>query len=482
MSFEKGARLLRREPDELADVQKLVQSLARQMEALVRKQHIEQMPVFAAQLDALGGAHGILPDDLVQLLAILAERHGAHENILGREEGKLLAQMLFHHARIDLAAAHHIGAERQNGVAREKTLRQRETAVCGIVQRALEPLGHGGVRGVGREIYHVPAERAHALAAHGIALVGHRGGADLLSLKRLVQLAQMREKAHIGRHFGGALRDAGENVHHEGIELSCIRLPGDGDAVRNAHLFRDLLLQREDLVPVAVEEGEKARRGAGSALAAGNGQTGKLGFQLLQVKQKILQPERRALADGCWLRGLEVRPGERRRVGLARGKFGKRVNDRKQLAADELERCAHLQKVGVVIHIAARCAEMDDARGLRAGIAERTDVRHHVVAQAVLIFGGTVKIDIVEMRAHFLQLLIRNGQPQLLLTLGEREPETAERGKLPLRGEEVLHLLGGIARAQGIFVNVFHVYHSTVTDLARLRGLSMSQPLHRATW
>ena len=124
---------------------------------------------------------------------------------------------------------------------------------------------------------------------------------------------------------------------------------------------------------------------------------------------------------------------------------------------------------------------MDDARGLRADVAERADVRHHVVAQPVLILGGAVEIDIVEMRAHFLELLVRDGQAQLLLALGEREPETAERRKLPLRGEEMLHPLRGVARAEGIFVNVFHETHSTVTDLARLRGLSMSHPLHRAT-
>lgn len=57
--------------------------------------------------------------------------------------------------------------------------------------------------------------------------------------------------------------------------------PGDGDAVGNAHLFRNLLLEREDLLPVAVEEGEKARRGAGCALAPGDGKAGELRFELL---------------------------------------------------------------------------------------------------------------------------------------------------------------------------------------------------------
>jgi len=70
---------------------------------------------------------------------------------------------------------------------------------------------------------------------------------------------------------------------------------------------------------------------------------------------------------------------------------------------------------------------MDDPRSLRAGVAERADVRHNIVAQPVFILGGAVKIDIVEMRAHFRKLLVRDGQPQLLLALGEREPETAER-------------------------------------------------------
>ena len=91
----------------------------------------------------------------------------------------------------------------------------------------------------------------------------------------------MREKAHVRRHFCSALRDAGEDVHHKGIELPRVRLPGDGDAVGNAHLFRDLLLEREDLLPVAMEEGEKARRGAGRALAPGDGKAGKLRFELL---------------------------------------------------------------------------------------------------------------------------------------------------------------------------------------------------------
>lgn len=173
----------------------------------------------------------------------------------------------------------------------------------------------------------------------------------------------------------------------------------------------------------------------GRALAAGDGETGKLCFQLLQIEQKVLEPERCALAHGRGLRGLKVRPGERRRVGLARGKFGKRVDHRKQFAADELQRCAHLQKVGVIVHIAARRAEMDDACGLRAGVAERADVRHHVVAQPVLILGGTVKNRYRRgARAISSSCFVRDGQPQLLLALGEREPRDGGTSKTSTAG------------------------------------------------
>lgn len=62
-----------------------------------------------------------------------------------------------------------------------------------IVERALEPLRAGGRERVLLERPQVPRERAHALVAHGIALVRHRRRPDLAGLERFLDLLEVRE-------------------------------------------------------------------------------------------------------------------------------------------------------------------------------------------------------------------------------------------------------------------------------------------------
>ena len=52
-------------------------------------------------------------------------------------------------------------------------------------------------------------------------------------------------------------------------------------------------------------------------------------------------------------------------------------------------------------------------------------MRHDVVAQLVLQFCGKLIVDIVQMCAHLVKLLVRDIQTELLLTLGEGKPEPA---------------------------------------------------------
>ena len=66
-----------------------------------------------------------------------------------------------------------------------------DAAVGGVVQRPLQPLnggGHGRVHGVGHQ---VAAQGADALGAHGVALVGHGAGADLVLFEGLLHLPVM---------------------------------------------------------------------------------------------------------------------------------------------------------------------------------------------------------------------------------------------------------------------------------------------------
>ena len=68
---------------------------------------------------------------------------------------------------------------------------------------------------------------------------------------------------------------------------------------------------------------------------------------------------------------------------------------------------------------------MDEAARRRRDVAERVDVRHHVVAEAPLVRRDRVEVDVVEVRAHLRDRLVGNRNAELLLGLGEREPERA---------------------------------------------------------
>ena len=70
---------------------------------------------------------------------------------------------------------------------------------------------------------------------------------------------------------------------------------------------------------VAVEQLEEARLRAGRALHAAERQRRDAVLEVREVEHQVLHPQRRALADGRRLRGLEVRVAERRLVApLAR--------------------------------------------------------------------------------------------------------------------------------------------------------------------
>ena len=96
---------------------------------------------------------------------------------------------------------------------------------------------------------------------------------------------------------------------------------------------------------------------------------------------------------------------------------------------------------------------MDDALGRRAGVAERVHMRHDVVAELVLVLGSLVIVDVVDVRSHLLNLLRFNRQPQLHLTLGQRDPQLAPGSELRIIGKDFLHLAARVTRAQGIDIN-----------------------------
>ena len=75
---------------------------------------------------------------------------------------------------------------------------------------------------------------------------------------------------------------------------------------------RDARVELANLRVIAVEDLEEARLRARRALHAATGQRRDAMIEVGEVEHEILHPQRRALADGRRLRGLQMRRAERR--------------------------------------------------------------------------------------------------------------------------------------------------------------------------
>ena len=129
----------------------------------------------------------MLAQTLVELLTVAALLHGLHHDVLAGHEGQLGHQAAAHDLRVDHEAVGDVEHDVQDGVGLllHKVSTGDHALVSAVVQRALKPLSAGGKAGVQHIHHQVAAQSADTLAAHGIALVGHGGGTDLVLLKRL---------------------------------------------------------------------------------------------------------------------------------------------------------------------------------------------------------------------------------------------------------------------------------------------------------
>ncbi len=167
-------------------------------------------------------------DAFVQFLPVAAGLDRFHEDFLGGHEGEFGGKVFGDDFGVDDKSRRHVVAEFQNRVGGEKRLRQRQPAVGGIVKGALKPLGGMGQVAVLRQADKETRQRAYAFRSHGIALIRHGGGADLLFFKRFLDFPAVGEEADVGGEFGGAFADAGEDGKDLRIEFAGIGLSGDG--------------------------------------------------------------------------------------------------------------------------------------------------------------------------------------------------------------------------------------------------------------
>ena len=111
----------------------------------------------------------------------------------------------------------------------------------------------------------------------------------------------------------------------------------------------------------------------------------------------------------------------------------------------DLHPLPHQQEIGVVRDVGARGAEVQERPRRRRLLAQEMDVRHHVVAQALLVLRRAVEIRVVEVGAQLAQGVVGDGEPQLLLALHQGEPQATPQTDAASLAPQRLHRRRGVA-------------------------------------
>jgi len=317
-----------------------------------------------------------------------------------------------------------------------------------------EPLLARGHRRAGGQAQHEPAQGGDALGPHRVALVRHRRRADLRFLERLFHLLEIRQQADVVAELVRRLRDRGQGVDHQRVDLPRIGLAGHGADLLEAERGRHFLVELLDLSVPAAEESQVRGLRAGRALDAAKRQRADAVLDLVQVQRELLAPQRGPLADRGELGRLVVREAQRRHRAVLLGEAGQQMDHGGQLARDQFQRVPHDDQLGVVAHVTTRGAEVDDRSGLGGRVAERVDVGHHVVAELLLVPRRLAEVDVVQVPRHLVDLALLDVQTQLLLRLGQFQPEPPPRAEFLLRTEKLGHLSRSVSLHQRARVHI----------------------------
>ena len=215
---------------------------------------------------------------------------------------------------------------------------------------------------------------------------------------------------------------------------------------------------------VALEQLQEGRLGAGGALAAQQLQVFDAVLHLVEIHQQLVHPQGGALANGGQLCGLEVGEAQGGQGLVSVGEFGQVVQHPHQLIPHQHETFPHDDDIGVVPHVAAGSAQVDDGHGVRTLVAVGVDVCHDVVAQLLFVSGGGFVVDVVHVLLQLGHLRLGHRQTQLHLRPCQGNPETVPGGELFIGGENILHLLAGVPGGQRAFVLILihmlsHSFH-----------------------
>ena len=407
---------------------------------------------FAFVLDSDGGGLAVSSDGLVDVLPIASEFDGGHHAVFRCEEGEFGHDVGADGGDVDIEAGGDVVEEVEGAVEGEEGFGEGEPAIGGVVECAFEPLGGAGVVGVLGEGDDESAQACGAFAAHGVSFVGHGGGADLGVCEGFVEFLAVGHESDVVADFVDDGGDRGAVCKDEGVDDARVGLSGQFKAHRGieAEFADDEFIEVFDLGGVALEEFEEGGLRAGGALDAPESDGVAGAFEPGEREREVVGPVGGAFAQGGGLGGLVVGEGEDGQVAEGDGEVGERVDASGDFHCDQAEGIAQEEQFGVAVDELAGGAEMDDGAGFGGDIAQRVDVGHDVVAELVFVCGGScdVLVGDFEVFAELVELGGGDGQAQLLLGLGQCEPESAPGFELSPGRPDRLHLGRGVAGCQ----------------------------------
>jgi hypothetical protein len=331
-------------------------------------------------------------------------------------------------------------------ISAEETLGKSDTPDGGVVERALKPLRSVGLLGVTSKVPQLATKRAETLTPHGVALVGHGGRTDLVSLERLLDLLEHGKMPDVATNALNSAAERAESVQDIDVDLAGVSLGSADLGLVEAGLLGDKLIELLDKSVVALEDGEERALGTGRAL-----DTTELAekvvadaLKVAEVVQEVGDPQRGTLADGDELGGLTVGVAKTRQGAILHCELGEPVDDRSQLGDDEVQSVSEEDQVGVVGHVAVQLlvpkhgsedslhgylprsgAPVDNSGRLRCNETVSVHVSHDIVAPALLLESGGSEFVVLNALVG-LQLsngLLRDVETELTLRLGEEDPK-----------------------------------------------------------
>ena len=129
-------------------------------------------------------------------------------------------------------------------------------------------------------------------------------------------------------------------------------------------------------------------------------------LELGQIEHQVVGPQAGPLAHGRRLGRLQMGEAQAGQIAVLLGaNVARRSMTATSAVADQLQRLAHQDQVGVVGDVAACGAQVDDRPRRGADVAVGVDVGHHVVPQPPFVGGRGVEVDVVDVGPQLGDLL-----------------------------------------------------------------------------